>query len=88
MRFVGTPHRLRCPVSWVVLDGDACLVPAWGKGGRVCAWLWSCLLFVARASEILAESSAAVHVVHGLRRGDVACFLGIGAAAAGAVAFG
>ena len=68
---------MRRPMSWGVLRGGAGLAPQWGQGGRVLYLvLGASFVFLTRACEILAVSQTSMHVVHGLRRGDVAFFRG------------
>lgn len=69
---VGTPRRVRGPVSWETLLQGQHLIPSWGQGGRV---LWLCLalsyLLMTRAEEMFASMAGEVHPVHCLCREDV-----------------
>ena len=58
-----------------VLRGGVTLILQWGVGGRVLFLaLGASFFFQARVSEMFALSKNAMHVEHGLRRGDVALF--------------
>ncbi|CAB1107236.1 unnamed protein product [Ectocarpus sp. CCAP 1310/34] len=74
---VGAQQRVRRPVSWSMLKEGGRLVPQWGTRGRVLFLALSAsFFFLMRACEMFAVSSLAMDSCHGLRRGDVAFFLG------------
>ena len=72
---VGTQQQVRLPVALSVPRGGVTLIPQCGVGGRALFLaLDTSFFFLPRASEMFGGSRNAMHVEHGLRRGDDAFF--------------